>query len=179
MAEDDDLLDLTAAERALRKLADDAREQTAAGCRPDDLFESYRLVIDELDRLRERLRAIEGEGPHLDGRQAMRAPDPADQARIVAESVDVWNPEWREDLRRDVETVARGVVELVRLTDEDRAAMVEWVRDRQHLDPPPFAPELADVPLVTGESGTPAPLVVDQPVHDSTLPAELEERDEP
>lgn len=42
-------------------------------------------------------------------------------------------------------------------------------------DPPPFAPELADAPLPTGESGAPAPLVVDQPVHDSTLPAELED----
>lgn len=45
------------------------------------------------------------------------------------------------------------------------------------LDQPPFAPELADAPLVTGESGSPAPLVVDQPVHDSTLPAETEETD--
>lgn len=37
---------------------------------------------------------------------------------------------------------------------------------------PPFVPELVDAPM-TGESGAVAPLLVDAPVHDSTLPAEL------
>lgn len=66
-------------------------------------------------------------------------------------------------------------LEYARDPDPDAVALVTWLREQGHDDPPPFAPELADAPLVTGESGAPAPLVVDQPVHESTLPAELEE----
>ena len=127
----DDLLDLTAAERFFRHVADDARADAAAGRWVSDTAEAYRLVVDELDRLRARLHLLEGEGPHR----------PVTCGDVVA-------------VRGDLDP------ELPR---------------RAGFDPPPFAPELADAPLPTGESGSPAPLVVDQPVHDSTLPAELEE----
>lgn len=200
---DDDVLDLTAAERTLRKLADDAREAIAAGRRPDDLFECYRLVVDELDRLRARLHALEGEGPRDDdGRHGMRT---ATTERAIEQlgHLNLW---WSPTIglirgagnagyddavplvpaepvdeksrgeaymrgHRDGQLAERAApgTTLATASPDQLRRFEAWLTG----DEPPFAPELADAPLVTGQSGALAPMVVDQPVHDSTLPAEL------